>query len=51
MPVIIDSPAEGKEVEYREITIAKPSIKPKPKKGEMVKVHYTGMLLNGEVFE
>ena len=27
------------------------SIKPKPKKGEMVKVHYTGMLLNGEVFD
>ncbi len=27
------------------------SIKPKPKNGEMVKVHYTGMLLNGEVFD
>ena len=26
-------------------------LKPKPKNGEMVKVHYTGMLLNGEVFD
>ena len=31
--------------------IIKNSIKPKPKNGEMVKVHYTGMLLNGEVFD
>ena len=31
--------------------IIKNSIKPKPKNGEMVKVHYTGMLLDGEVFD
>ena len=31
--------------------IIKNSIEPKPKNGEMVKVHYTGMLLNGEVFD
>ena len=31
--------------------IIKNSIKPNPKNGEMVKVHYTGMLLNGEVFD
>ena len=31
--------------------IIKNSIKSKPKNGEMVKVHYTGMLLNGEVFD
>ena len=31
--------------------IIKNSIKPKPKNGEMVRVHYTGMLLNGEVFD
>ena len=31
--------------------IIKNSVKPKPKSGEMVKVNYTGMLLNGEVFD